>query len=89
MYEVVNEDYPRLETYLCYNCGFHADTVMMQQRSIYQAYQQLFLHSKGLLVPKRLPPTKLQQPKKTPDEDNTTNLLVVLHQLIKRGQDSS
>ena len=45
MYYVINEDYPRLETYLCYEYGFHADTILMGQISLYQTYQELFIHT--------------------------------------------
>jgi hypothetical protein len=71
MYEVINENYPKLETYQCYECGFHADTILMQQRGLYQSYQSLFMHSKekGLvklkLLPKRPTDESLQ-----PNEDN-------------------
>gem|GEM_PF-6144880 len=76
MYEVINESYPALETYLCYRCGFHADTILMEQHELYAAYQELFIHSNGWLVPEKLPPTKMQQPKRTPSEGNTTIILV-------------
>jgi hypothetical protein len=46
MYNVIDEDYPRLESYLCYECGFHTNTVMIQQKGLYQAYQKLFIHTK-------------------------------------------
>jgi len=65
MYQVENADYPSLDTYLCYECGFSANTTMMEQKSLYQAYQNLFMHSNGWLVPKKLPPTKPEQPEKT------------------------
>ena len=42
MISVINQDYPRLDTYLCFECGFHADTILMGQRSLYQGYQRLF-----------------------------------------------
>jgi hypothetical protein len=58
MYEVVNEDYPRLETYLCYECGFHTDSILMEQKRLYQQYQQLFMYSKGLLLSKNLIPKR-------------------------------
>jgi hypothetical protein len=73
MYEVANEEYPRLEAYLCYRCGFHADTTLMENKNLYQAYQRLFMHSNGILVPKKLPPTKLNNQRKQPD--NEQNLL--------------
>ena len=47
MYEVIDSEYPRLETYLCYECGFHADSILMEQNSLYKLFQRLFLHSKN------------------------------------------
>ncbi|HEX7257600.1 MAG TPA: hypothetical protein VF242_06030 [Nitrososphaeraceae archaeon] len=67
MYEVVNEDYPKLETYLCYECGFHADTILMEQKSLYEAYQRLYFRFNDILKPKYLPPRN-QHPFKTPDD---------------------
>lgn len=65
MYQVKNLDYPRLETYLCYECGFHTNTTLMEQRSLYQAYQKLFFNLKDKKVMKlknyEISTEKLQQ----------------------------
>jgi hypothetical protein len=58
MYRVINEEYPKLDTYLCYECGFHADTVLMKQKKLFQNYQWLFSHFKNVLVPKKIMPLK-------------------------------
>lgn len=58
MYQIVNEDYPKLETYFCYECGFHADTILMSQKNLYQNYQQLYMKYQDVLRPKRLPRLK-------------------------------
>lgn len=48
MYQVVDKDYPRLDTYLCYECGFYADSILIEQKGLYQAFQRLFYNSKNL-----------------------------------------
>jgi hypothetical protein len=78
MYEVLNEDYPNLETYLCYECGFHADTILMQQKALYQQYQWLFSHSNGALIPKKILPTRNQQHFKH-GEDSTEPMILILY----------
>ncbi len=90
MYQVINEDYPRLEAYLCYECGFHADTILMKQKKLYQAYQQLFLHSKRILVPKKVPapknkelPTESQQRNKTTDDSTEPKIEISTRIKIK------
>jgi hypothetical protein len=80
MYYVINEDYPRLETYLCYECGFHADSILMGQTSVYQTYQELFIHTKekfgNILDLKRFHlPTENQQRKSNTDKPTEPNFL--------------
>jgi hypothetical protein len=73
MYEIVNEDYPNLETYLCYECGFHADTFLMKERGLYQAYQKLYIHAIDVLKPKKLPSRKLSDESRQRDDNETTD----------------
>lgn len=75
MYEILNEDYPNLETYLCYECGFHADTILMKQKHLYQQYQWLFSHSRGVLIPKKFPPTRNQHDFKHEDDSTEPKFL--------------
>jgi hypothetical protein len=72
------EDYANLETYLCYECRFHADTILMQQKCLYQQYQSLFSHSKGVLVPKKVPPTRNQHGLKHEDDSTEPKCLIEL-----------
>ena len=77
MYQVINEDYPRLETYLCFECGFHADKILIKQKGLYQAFQRLFHNSKNqeLLKLKRyklLSAEKLQLDNFHPSADKDT-----------------
>ena len=74
MYDVINEEYPHLEIYMCYECGFNADTVLMEQKTLYLEYQELFAHFKEVLKPRNLPPTRNQQPEKTPS-DSTESII--------------
>lgn len=76
MYEVIDEEYPRLRTYLCYECGFHADTILMEQKSMYLHYQELFAHFKDVLKPKKLLPPKFQHPDKTPEDSTEHKKLI-------------
>jgi len=76
MYEVINNDYPRLETYLCFECGFHADTILIRQKRLYQAFQKLFHRTKNKELLKlknyKLPDELLQRHNyDIPDEDDT------------------
>jgi hypothetical protein len=73
MYEIVNEDHPNLETYLCYECGFHADTVLMKESGLYQAYQKLYIHAIDILKPKKLPSRKLSDESRQRDNNETTD----------------
>jgi hypothetical protein len=80
MYEVINDDYPTLEAYLCYECGFQTNTTLMNEKGLHQVYQNLFMHAKDILKPKRMPrprhsPTESQQRKETTD-DSTEPLLL-------------
>lgn len=74
MYNVIDEYYPSLETYLCYDCGFHTNTIIIEQKGLYQAYQKLFIHTKkkfgNLLNLKHfhLPPN-FKHPNGTPREE--------------------
>jgi hypothetical protein len=77
MYGVINEEYPSLDTYLCYGCGFHADCILMEQKDLYQQYQWLFSHSKGILVPKKVPsPTRNQHDYKHEDDSTEPKLIL-------------
>ena len=71
MYGVINDDYPSLDVYLCYECGFHYDTILKEQKSLYQLYEQLFIHckEKGMdMSLKNLTP-KTKHPFSTPDDE--------------------
>jgi hypothetical protein len=46
MYEVLDNDYPSLKTFLCYECGFNYDLTLVEQKSLFQQYQKLFIHTK-------------------------------------------
>ncbi len=51
MYPVENEDAPQLSTYLCYQCGFHPNTVLMGDAGLYSAYQAFYFRFKESLKP--------------------------------------
>jgi hypothetical protein len=72
MYKVIDPEYPKLDVYLCYICGFHADSILIDQKKMYQIYQQLYARNSDLLKPKKLFEPRLRQPKKT-TKDNTTS----------------
>jgi hypothetical protein len=46
MYIVLDNDYPGLDTFLCYKCGFNYDLILAEQKSLFQQYQKLFIHTK-------------------------------------------
>lgn len=76
IYPILNEQYPNLDTYFCYECGFHADTIFMEQKELYQEYQRLYFHTNGSLIPKKflilkskILLTDFQQRNKTPDDE--------------------
>lgn len=76
MYQVINHEYPRLETYLCFKCGFYADVYLIQQNGLYEAFQRLFYYSKNKQKLKlknySLPDEMLHQHNsKSSDEDDT------------------
>lgn len=90
MYQVINEQYPNLDTYFCYGCGFHADTILIEQKELYQQYQWLYFHTNGALIPKKLPklksknpPTEFQQRNKTPDDETEPNFINIYRFLVK------
>ncbi len=75
MYLVRDNDYPKLDIYLCYDCGFHYDTILKNQTTLYQEYERCFIHfkQKGIIMRLKnytpiISPTENQQRKKTPDE---------------------
>lgn len=76
MYQVVDKNYPRLDTYLCYECGFHADTILIEQRGLYQAFQRLFHNSQNQELLKlknyQLSDEKLQGDNKHKTNDKVT-----------------
>jgi len=51
MYPVEDADSPTLPTYLCYQCGFHPNTVLMEDKVLYLAYQEFFARFKDTLKP--------------------------------------
>jgi len=70
MYRIVDDDYQRLETYLCYECGFYADTILMSNKSLYQEYQKVFSYSGDILKLKKLPkPSTEGNTKKSTDKE--------------------
>ncbi len=46
MYVVLDNDYPGLHTFLYYKCGFNDDLILAEQKSLFQEYQKLFIHTK-------------------------------------------
>jgi hypothetical protein len=83
MYEVVNNNYPSLETFLCYECGFNYNLTLFEQKSLFHQYQKLFIYSKekGIttsirhLVPKNNSPTEFQQRNKITDDETEPIIL--------------
>jgi hypothetical protein len=51
MYPVEDADAPSVATYLCYRCGFHPNTVLMEDEALYLAYQAFYTRFKGVLKP--------------------------------------
>lgn len=43
LYEVVNDEYPKLDSYLCYAGGFQTNTVLMNEKGLYHEYQKLLV----------------------------------------------
>lgn len=52
MHPVEDADAPRLSTYLCYGCGFHPNTTLMEDEALYVAYQNFYACFKETLKPK-------------------------------------
>jgi hypothetical protein len=80
MFQVINNDYPNLDTYLCYECGFHYDLILAKQKSLFQSYQQLFMYckDKGIdMSMKNFSPPKNKHPFSTPEGE--TEPLIVLN----------
>lgn len=76
MYEVIDDDYPNLESYLCYECGFQTNTVLMNEKGLYHEYQKLFVHAKVMLKPKKIPrPTRNQHDFKHEDDSTEPNFM--------------
>ncbi len=76
MYKVRDDDYPKLDIYLCYNCGFYYDTILKHQKGLYQEYEKCFIHlkEKGIVMKLKnytpiISPTENQQRNKTPDDE--------------------
>jgi hypothetical protein len=98
MYEVVDDDYPNLEAFLCYRCGFQTNIVLMNEKGLYHEYQKLYLHATEILKPKKLPKirknqttTEFQQRDKTPDDSTEPNVLSrhsFCHQVFNRTTDN-
>ncbi len=58
MYSVLDQDFPSLDVYLCYECGFSADKILMSNKAIFLTYQQMFAHTRGILATKKLMPLR-------------------------------
>lgn len=76
MYKVFDKRFPHLTMFLCYRCGFNPNTVIMEDASFYQIYQQFYANFKGILKPKRLlpkaSPRALKHANETRDDDDRT-----------------
>jgi hypothetical protein len=85
MYEVINNDYPKLDTFLCYECGFYYNTILKEQKGLYNQYEQLFIHckEKGIHMSlKNFSPPKNKHPFSTPD-DETEPIIIVNISIVK------
>ena len=80
MYKVIDEDYQRLDTYLCYECGFNYDIILASQKGLFQQFQKLFIHAKdkgiNLSLKKYCSPTENQQRNKTPDDSTEPKFII-------------
>ena len=80
MYKVIDNDYPKLDVFLCYDCGFHYDIILKNQRGLYQEYEKLFIHckEKGInnMLLKNFSPTENQQRNKTPDDPTEPKFII-------------
>jgi hypothetical protein len=82
MHKVINHNSPKLDTNLCYECGFYTNTILREQKKLFQEYQKLFIRckEKGIdLSLKNFTPTEFQQRNKTPDDETEPNLLIFLY----------
>jgi hypothetical protein len=52
MYLVRDNDYPKLDIYLCYDCGFYYVIILKNQKGLYREYEKCFIHfkEKGIIM---------------------------------------
>jgi hypothetical protein len=51
MYPVADADFPELPTFLCQRCGFHPNTVLMEDARLYLAYARFYARFRRFLEP--------------------------------------
>jgi hypothetical protein len=52
--EVIDSQYPKLTTYLCYTCGYSIDQTMFEDKALLTAYERLYSKFKNTLKPTEL-----------------------------------
>lgn len=52
MFPIEDEEVPHLPTFLCYDCGSHPNTVLMEDELLYLAYQGFYARFRDILKPK-------------------------------------
>jgi hypothetical protein len=86
IYLVRDNDYPKLDIYLCYDCGFYYDIILKNQKGLYQEYEKCFIHfkEKGIIMKLKnyapiTSPTENQQRNKTTDEGTEPTFFILYH----------
>ena len=51
MYPIEDEDAPTLPTWACCRCGFHPNSVLMEDEGLYRAYQAFYFRFQPFLMP--------------------------------------